>query len=154
MAGISTSLAILLHEVPHELTDFTILKASGLSTKHAILLNFLSSLTAYLGVILGLLLSSFNEDAISWCFAITAGLFVYLALVKMLPQLLKQPLLEESPVMVVFIEVMGLMMGSVLMFLLVIYEDNPAVLFVNSMLFSFACLSVCMVACLAFYIFF
>ena len=51
--GATTSLAVLLHELPHEFGDFAIFVASGLSVKKALALNLLSALSAYLGLFLG-----------------------------------------------------------------------------------------------------
>ena len=46
----------------------------------ALLLNFLSSLTAIIGFIAGVTISSSNEEARSWILALTAGLFLYISL--------------------------------------------------------------------------
>ena len=51
--GATTSVAVLLHELPHEFGDFAIFVASGLSVKKALTLNLLSALSAYLGLFLG-----------------------------------------------------------------------------------------------------
>ena len=51
--GLSTSIAILLHELPHELGDFAIFIASGIGYRKALLLNLLSALTAFIGFFLG-----------------------------------------------------------------------------------------------------
>ncbi|KAI9144359.1 ZIP zinc transporter-domain-containing protein [Paraphysoderma sedebokerense] len=50
--GIGTSLAILLHEVTHELSDFAVLLSSGFSPLRAALYNVLSNLPSFLGCIL------------------------------------------------------------------------------------------------------
>ncbi|MHB9155554.1 MAG: ZIP family metal transporter, partial [Endomicrobiales bacterium] len=47
--GITTSLAVIFHEIPHEVSDFAILVHGGLSVRRALLFNFLSALTAVLG---------------------------------------------------------------------------------------------------------
>ena len=49
--GIMTSIAILIHEVPHELADFDVLVSTGLTVKQALALNLISSLTAFAGAI-------------------------------------------------------------------------------------------------------
>ena len=46
----------------------------------ALLLNFLSSLTAIIGFFAGVTISSSNEEARSWILALTAGLFLYISL--------------------------------------------------------------------------
>ena len=48
--GVMTSIAVLIHEVPHELADFAILVQSGLTVKQALFLNVLSSLTSFVGM--------------------------------------------------------------------------------------------------------
>ena len=46
----------------------------------AVLFNFLSSLTAIIGFFIGVAISSSSEEAGSWIFALTAGLFLYISL--------------------------------------------------------------------------
>ncbi|CAG2218925.1 Zinc transporter ZIP10,Zinc transporter ZIP6,Zinc transporter foi,Zinc transporter ZIP12,Zinc transporter ZIP14 [Mytilus edulis] len=76
--GLSTSIAVFCHELPHELGDFAALVSSGLSIKRAMVLNFISSLTAFLGLYIGILASS-NDVARSWIFSAGAGMFIYVA---------------------------------------------------------------------------
>lgn len=62
--------------------DFAVLISSGLSLPQAFCLNLLSSLTAFIGGIVGILLGV-NWNASPWIFAFTGGLFVYISLVDM-----------------------------------------------------------------------
>ena len=52
-AGIATTIAVVLHEVPQEIADFGVLLYSGFSKKKALLLNFLSAAVAIVGAIVG-----------------------------------------------------------------------------------------------------
>lgn len=47
--GVSTTLAVVLHEIPQEIGDFGVLVSAGLPVRRAVLLNALSGLTAVIG---------------------------------------------------------------------------------------------------------
>lgn len=81
-SGISTAIAVLFHELPHEFGDFAVLLSTGLSVRRAAVVNLLAALTAFIGLYVGLLLGA-NEAANRWALAICAGLFLYVALVDM-----------------------------------------------------------------------
>jgi len=51
--GVATTLAVSLHEIPQELGDFAVLIYGGFRPKRALLLNFISQLTAILGGVTG-----------------------------------------------------------------------------------------------------
>lgn len=62
--------------------DFAMLLKSGMSLKQAFTCNLLSSILCFLGASLGITIG--NIDSItSWVFSITAGIFIYIALVDM-----------------------------------------------------------------------
>lgn len=59
-----------------------LLKA-GMTVRQAILYNALSAMMAYLGLMTGILIGHYAENISMWIFALTAGLFMYVALVDM-----------------------------------------------------------------------
>lgn len=85
--GIVTSVTILLHEVPHEIGDFAILIKSGCSKRKAMLLQLVTALGALAGNVIALLGSS--GEASPWVLPFTAGGFIYIASVSVLPELLE-----------------------------------------------------------------
>ncbi|XP_050406189.1 zinc transporter ZIP12 [Patella vulgata] len=116
--GVSVSLAVFCHELPHELGDFAVLLKTGMKFKNAIFWNVLSSLTAFIGLYVGL---SVAEDDIArqWIFAITAGMFLYIALVDILPQLAHPPSIGIFAMTNV-----GILIGVAIMLLIGIFENQ------------------------------
>lgn len=87
-SGLSTSVAVFCHELPHELGDFAVLLKAGMTVRQAILYNVLAAMMAYLGMATGILIGHYAENVSMWIFALTAGLFMYVALVDMMPEML------------------------------------------------------------------
>lgn len=85
--GLATTLAVIFHEIPQELGNFGILIHSGLTAKKALLFNFLTALTAVLGVVITLAVGSRLQGFSLILLPITAGGFLYLAGSDLLPQL-------------------------------------------------------------------
>lgn len=94
--GVATTLAIIFHEIPHELGDFGILVGSGLEVKKAIVLNFLSALIAILGTAIVVWVETQLQGAEIWVLPFTAGSFLYLAGPALLPPLLAHPQLRKD----------------------------------------------------------
>lgn len=86
--GIVTTLTILLHEVPHEIGDFAILIKSGCSKRKAMALQLVTALGALAGTAIALLGTS--GEASPWILPFTAGGFIYIATVSVLPELLEE----------------------------------------------------------------
>ncbi|KAF5400379.1 Metal cation transporter ZIP family [Paragonimus heterotremus] len=86
--GLSVTLAVLCEELPHELGDIAILLQSGMSASLAVLFNFGSACTAYMGFFLGVFLGELPQSAM-YIFAVTAGFFLYISLADMLPEMRK-----------------------------------------------------------------
>ncbi|XP_072532964.1 metal cation symporter ZIP8 [Salminus brasiliensis] len=85
LAGFGTSIAIFCEEFPHEIGDFVILLSSGMSVPQAAFFNLMSAMCCYVGLALGILLgSNFAPNAI---FAIAGGMFLYISLADMFPEM-------------------------------------------------------------------
>lgn len=86
--GITTTLAVLLHELPQELGDFGVLVHSGLSVRKALLLNAGSAAVAILGTTTAVLAGAVAHERMTEVLVpITAGGFVYIAAADLIPEL-------------------------------------------------------------------
>lgn len=88
--GLATSLAVIFHEIPQEMGDFSILIHGGFSTRKAIVFNFLSSLLAVGGAVMILILGLQAEQLSSFLLPLTAGGFLYIAGSDLIPELHKE----------------------------------------------------------------
>ncbi|XP_071638405.1 zinc transporter foi isoform X1 [Temnothorax longispinosus] len=128
--GFSTAIAVLCHELPHELGDFAVLLKAGMSTKQAVFYNLLSSVLCVLGMIGGILLGS-APDATSWIFAVAAGIFIYIALVDMVPELTSSHSAESGSRLQCIWQTLGLSTGLGIMLLIAAYEHDLKHIFDN-----------------------
>jgi zinc transporter 13 len=90
--GLVTTGCILLHEIPHEVGDFAILIKSGFSKVEAAKAQFWTASLGISGAMVALLLDSFAavDSFTSWIIPFTAGGFINIALVTVLPDILNE----------------------------------------------------------------
>ena len=111
--GITTTLAVALHEIPQELGDFGVLIHGGFSKAKALLLNFLTAITAILGGLLGFFLNNYTQETIQFLLPFAAGGFIYISTVDLIPEIKKEENISKYLTTVsIFI------LGIVLMYLL------------------------------------
>ncbi len=85
--GLATTIAVFFHEIPQEIGDFGIFIHHGLTPAHALLLNFLSSLSAFIGLFIVFYLGQTSQLFINCLLSFTAGGFIYLAASDLIPEL-------------------------------------------------------------------
>jgi zinc and cadmium transporter len=85
--GIITAIAVAAHEVPQEIADFSVMVASGVRKKTALILNALSALAAVLGGVMTYLVHEQIESYLPLAIAFAAGMFIYIALSDLIPEL-------------------------------------------------------------------
>lgn len=111
--GIATTLAVIFHEIPQEVSDFGVLIYGGFSKLKALFYNFLSATLAIFGAIAGVFLSAYSDNFTMFLLPFTAGGFIYIASSDLVPELHKEPQLKKS--MLAFI---CFLLGVVFMYLL------------------------------------
>ncbi|XP_067646766.1 zinc transporter foi isoform X2 [Eurosta solidaginis] len=125
--GFSTSLAVFCHELPHELGDFAILIKAGMSIKSAVYYNLLTSVLSFIGMIFGIIFGQ-SPNVAQWMFAVAAGLFIYIALVDMMPELSS----AHKTVVQFVLQIFGMCTGIFIMLLIALYEGDLLGIFSSS----------------------
>lgn len=114
--GVATTVAIVAHEIPHELGNFGVLVHGGFSRREALFFNFLVSLTALAGTLLAFLLAEWTHSLAARLLPLAAGGFIYIAGTDLIPELHKEVGLKTS-----FFQLFTLLLGIALMWLLRVF---------------------------------
>lgn len=86
--GLSTTVAVMAHELPQELADFAVLVHGGLDARRAVAVNLASASAAVLGTLCTLALGAAAGPALTQVLIpVTAGGFVYIATAQLIPEL-------------------------------------------------------------------
>lgn len=115
--GLITTFTILLHEIPHEIGDFAILIQSGYSKRRAMFLQLGTAVGAMVGTWCGLIMEGVGSSASMWILPFTAGGFIYIATVTVIPELLEKSSLWQSVV-----ELLAMVVGISMMVLITFLE--------------------------------
>merc|ERR1712116_16728 len=115
--GIITTVTVLLHEIPHEIGDFAILIQSGCDRKKAIFMQLITAVGALTGCSVSLLAQGMDSVATAWILPFTAGGFIYIATVSVIPELLENSKFSQS-----IKEIIALIAGVYMMVLIAEYE--------------------------------
>ncbi|XP_044743819.1 protein catecholamines up-like [Chrysoperla carnea] len=118
--GLVTTLTILLHEVPHEIGDYAILIQSGCSPTKAMWLQLTTALGAMSGTVISLLTQTTDTESTNWVLPFTAGGFIYIALVSVIPELLDD--LQPQKFCQSILEIGALLCGVYMMVIIAEYE--------------------------------
>jgi zinc and cadmium transporter len=115
--GIATTVAIILHEIPQEISDFALLIHAGYSKIKALLLNFVSSLFAVVGTIIVFVFDSSVDSFVPLMTAFAAGGFLYIAGSDLVPEIHKTSDLKKS-----LQQFIAIIIGIAIMFMLLAFE--------------------------------
>ena len=114
--GIATTIAVILHEIPQELGEFGILLHGGFTKGRALFFNFLVSLTAFIGVLVSLVISSYVDNITTFLIPFAAGGFIYIAGADLIPELHKEVKWQKS-----LLQFITFLLGISIMLILLIY---------------------------------
>ncbi|GIK84254.1 MAG: iron permease [Patescibacteria group bacterium] len=93
--GLLTAFAVSAHEIPQEIADFSIMVAGGMSRKQALLLNLASAMSAVLGALVTYFFAFSLEGIVPYIIALSVGMFLYIALSDLIPELHRHDLRDN-----------------------------------------------------------
>ena len=95
-AGLLTAMAVMAHEIPHEIGDFMILLNAGFSRRRAFGFMLLSGSAAVLGGAIGFFVLDRLQALMPYALVVAAASFVYIALSDLLPELMRRSSLRRT----------------------------------------------------------
>lgn len=116
--GIATTLAVMFHEIPQELGDFSVLVYGGFAKRRALAFNLLTALTAIVGAIIAFVVGSAIEGFIPLLIPFAAGNFIYIAGSDLIPELRKDELNPRKAAL----QFVAISLGVVIMLCLLLLE--------------------------------
>ena len=114
--GVITTVAVISHEIPQELSDFGVLIYAGYKVKKALWFNFISGLFSVLGAIIVIIIGGHIEGFANIIIPITAGGFIYIASSDLLPELKKENKIKNN-----LVQLLGIFIGIGVMILLDVF---------------------------------
>lgn len=117
--GIATTLAVVVHEIPQEISDFGVLLHAGFSRRKALFLNFIAACAAILGALITVMLGSVTEKLIVYILPFAAGGFIYLAGSDLIPELHRESSVRKS-----LIQLAAILTGLAMMFYISLHHEH------------------------------
>ena len=115
--GIATTIAVFIHEIPQEVSDFGVLVHGGFSRGRALFFNFLVALGALIGVVVALLIGTQVEGVTQLMIPFAAGAFIYIGGADLIPELQRETSLKKS-----LVQLLAFIIGIAIMMALTFVE--------------------------------
>ena len=88
--GLITALAIIVHEIPQEISNFSILINSGYSLSRTLMMNIITGCSMIIGAILAYFVLNDLEELIPIILSLAASSMIYVAISDLIPSLHKK----------------------------------------------------------------
>ncbi len=104
--AVSTAIAVLAHEIPHEIGDFAILLHSGFTRGRALMFNAASALSGVAGAIVAVLFLDAMPRLEPYVLSVATASFLYVAMSDLIPDL-HRGTIDDNPVRQVLLVAAG-----------------------------------------------
>jgi len=118
--GIATTIAVFVHEIPHELGNYGVLIHGGMTRFKAILVNVMTALASIAGAIIGIIIVS-TETVGTFLIPFAAGNLIYIAGTDLIPQLHGETC-EENTVSKSIWQLVAMLLGIGIMLAMLLLE--------------------------------
>lgn len=89
--GLATTIAVIIHQVPQEISNFVILRRAGISNVLANRVGTLAVMISFVGAIVGLLIPAVaNGHSLDFLAPFTAGVFMYVSIGQLVPGMMME----------------------------------------------------------------
>lgn len=114
--GVATTVAVIMHEIPQEISDVGVMVYGGFSKRKALFFNFLTALAAVAGALAGYFLTL--DNFMGYILPFIAGGFLYVGASDLIPELHKEQRTNRS-----FYSFVSFLVGLIIMYYLrVVFE--------------------------------
>ncbi|KJH41245.1 metal cation transporter, ZIP family [Dictyocaulus viviparus] len=114
--GMMTTFAILVHEIPHEISDFAILLRADFDRIQAVKAQLFTACGGIAGACVALWLQNDSMQSVDWILPFTAGGFINISLTQILPELNQETNRRQNIKQMIMISLGFLVMASVSQF--------------------------------------
>jgi len=111
--GLITALAIIVHEIPQEISNFSILINSGYSLSRTLLMNIVTGCAMILGAILAYFVLNDLEFLIPMILSFAASSMIYVAISDLIPSLHKKVEIKQT-----FQQTLSILLGVLIIYFL------------------------------------
>ena len=111
--GLITALAIIVHEIPQEISNFSILINSGYSLSRTLLMNVITGFAMIIGAILAYFVLNDLEFLIPIILAFAASSMIYVAISDLIPSLHKKVEIKQT-----FQQTFSILLGVLIIYFL------------------------------------
>jgi len=94
--GIATSIAVVIHQIPQEISNYVILRRAGVGSRFANQINVLAVFMSFVGAGVSLIVPVVFKLSLHLAAPFTAGVFLYVALAELVPDLIRERSLKMT----------------------------------------------------------